>query len=178
MRVTTLFNFSTNSSLIYEKEKIESNSEPSIPDLVERQLSADFVQIGINDWAAENSNYTDLVDRLKLAGKTNKQLFREFRDDNLDFRLKSKLVIRPVDGPESVFNLKQDRVIKLMNWYIPPHIDKTQILFDHLSRLRSLEQIASEVKVSVGILKKLRSDFSRLWRFADSKKGLLVQITG
>ena len=111
MRVTTLLNFSTNSSLIYEKEKIESNSEPSIPGLVKRQLNAGFIQIGISDWAAENSNYTDLADRLKLAGKTDKQLFEQFQDANLDFRLKSKLAIRPVDGPELVFNLKQDRVI-------------------------------------------------------------------
>ena len=167
-----MFNFSTDSSLIYDKEKIENNSEPSIPGLVERQLNAGFAQIGISDWAAENSNYTDLVDRLKLAGKTDKQLFEQFQDANLDFRLKSKLAIRSVDGPESVFNLKQDRVIKLMNWYIPPNIDKSQILFDDLSRLRLLEQIASEVKVSVGIIRKLRSDFSRLWRFADSKKRL------
>ena len=154
MRVTTLFNFSTNSSLIYEKEKIESNSKPSIPGLVERQLNAGLFQIGISDWAAESSNYTDLVDRLKLAGKTDKQLFGQFQDVNLDFRLKSKLAIRPVDAPESVFNLKQDRVIKLMNWYIPPNFDKAQILFDDLSRLRSLEQISSEVKVSVGIISK------------------------
>ena len=132
MRVTNLFYFSMDSSFIYEKEKIESNSEPSIPGLVECQLNAGFVQIGISNWAEENFNYTDLVDRFKLIGKTDKQLFGKFRDTNLDFQLKSKLVIRPLDWPEPIFNLKQDRMIKLMIWYIPPHIAKAQILFDDL----------------------------------------------
>ena len=170
MKITTLFNFLQDTDLVYEKEKLDKDIDLCIQGQATVESQVDFIGPGINDWAAENSNYLGLIDSLGLTSSTNEQLFDMFKDANLAFELKKKQVIISAKDQNMLFNLEHDRLTKLINWYIPSHIDKTQLIFDDISLHKPYEQIAREIWIPVGIIKRLSKDFRKLWKIADVRR--------
>ena len=124
----------------------------------------DLVRPGIYDYAAGNQMYSDLVESLGLADKTDEQMFSEHVEANRRFYLKTTRAGRAQSGSGDQCELEYDRQLKIINWYFPPQIDKTEVIFHHLWLQEPPEQITYERCVD------LSKDFTKLWRIADLKE--------
>ena len=164
---TTLFNFSKNSILAFDKEASEWPDDPSAHRQAVEADRADLVRPGIYDCTAGNQMYSDLVESLGLAGKTDEQMFSEYVEANRRFYLKTTRAGRAQSGSGDLFELEYDRQLKIINWYFPPQIDKTEVIFHHVWLQEPPEQIAYERCVDASKVKRLSKDFTKLWRIAD-----------
>ena len=66
----------------------------------------------------------NLADYFELTDKTNEEFFDEFKDANTAYELKEKLIIKPVEDNNILFDLEHNRLTNLISWYIPSYIIK------------------------------------------------------
>ena len=115
MKTMTLFYFFRGSELVYEKEAPGKDIDLNIKDQTAGGSQVSFVWIDISDCAIENSNYMNLVDSLELTDKTNEQLFDEFKDVNTAYEFKEKLIIKPVEYQNVLFDLEHNKLTNLIS---------------------------------------------------------------
>ena len=112
---TTMFNFSKNSILAFDKEASKGSDESSAHRQTVETDRVYLVRPGIYDCAAGNQMYSDLVESLGLAGKTDEQMFSEYVEANRRFYLKTTRAGRAQSGSGDLFELEYDRQLKIIN---------------------------------------------------------------
>ena len=112
---TTLFNFSKNSILVFDKEDSKRSDDLNTQCKTTEVDHADLFEPGIYDCAADSRMYLDLVESLELADKTDEQMFSEYVEANQRFYLKTTRVGKAQPEPDDLFELEYDRQMKLIN---------------------------------------------------------------
>ena len=164
---TTLFNFSKNSILVFDKEDSKRSDDLNTQCKATEADHADLFEHGIYDCATDSRMYSDLVQSLGLVDKTDEQMFSEYVETNQRFYLKTTRVGKAQPEPDGLFELEYDRQMKLINWYFPPLIDKNEVIFHHIWFHEPSEKIAYEKCVDSNQVKKRSKDFTKLWRISD-----------